>query len=207
MMAKRLSPVQFNARVAEPGQQGDWQVVKSYEDEGDGPWLVDLSHRQRWDYQHIDVGSQAPFGLRVPAQPGQVLLQRDHLITRMNGTQVSIWHLGQGQAEAAPQDVAYTDMSDAQCMLAVLGTGTQTVMECVCNLDLFDQQRTMPFLTQGPILHIPCQVVTLGPECLAMTFSRGYGQTVADALLHAASGSRLTPAGKNVFSQCFGLSS
>ena len=125
----------------------------------------------------------------------------------MNGTQVSIWHLGQDQAEAAPQDAAYTDMSDAQCMLAVLGTGTQTVMEQLCNLDLFDPQRAAPFLTQGPIMHIPCQVVTLGLKCVVMTFSRAYGQTLADAMLRATSGSLLTPAGEKAFRQCFELSS
>jgi hypothetical protein len=197
--------VQFNARVAKEGRQGDWQIVLSYEDEGDGPWLVDLSHRQRWDYQDINVGSQTPFGLRVPAEPGQVLVQGELLITRMNATQVAIWHLGQGQAEAAPRDAAYTDMSDAQCMLAVLGTGTQTVMEQLCNLDLFDPQRATPFLAQGPVMHIPCQVVAMGPECVVMTFSRAYGQTFADAMLDAAAGSRLSPAGEKVFRQFFGL--
>ncbi len=197
--AKRHGPVQFDAVAAEVAERQDWRVVLAYEDEGQGPWLVDLSHRQRWDSQHSDLDSQTPFGLQVPARPGQVSVQRELLISRMNGTQVAIWHLGQGEAEQAPRDVAYTDMTDAHCMLAVLGADTPRVMEHLSNLDLFDPQRAMPFLTQGPVMHTPCQVVTLGPDCVLMTLSRAYGQTFADSMLHAASGCKLKPGGENLF--------
>ena len=198
-MAKRQSPVQFDAVVAETQERHDWQVVLAYEGEAEGPWLVDLSHRQRWDYQHTDLVSQAPFGLTVPARPGEVSVQNELLISRMNGTQVAIWHLGQGEAGPAPADVACTEMTDAHCMLAVMGTDTPRVMEHVSNLDLFDPQRATPFLTQGPVMHIPCQVVTLGHDCVLMTLSRGYGQTFADAMLHAASGCQLRPGGESRF--------
>jgi len=197
--AKRQSPVQFDAVAAEIAERQDWRVVLAYEDEGQGPWLVDLSHRQRWDFQHSELDSQAPFGLQVPARPGQVSVQRDLLISRMNGTQVAIWHLGQGEAKPAPKYTAYTDMTDAHCMLAVLGADTPHVMEQLSKLDLFDPQRAMPFLTQGPVMHIPCQVVTLSADCVLMTFSRGYGQAFAAAMLHAASGCKLKPGGESRF--------
>ena len=134
--AKRHGPVQFDAVAAEVAERQDWRVVLAYEGEGQGPWLVDLSHRQRWDFQHSDLDSQAPFGLQVPAKPGQVSVQRELLISRMNGTQVAIWRLGQGEAEPAPNDTAYTDMTDAHCMLAVLGADTPHVMEHLSKLDL-----------------------------------------------------------------------
>ena len=86
-------------------------------------------------------------------------------------------------------------------MLAVLGHGAPQVMEHVSNLDLFRPDRQMPFLTQGPIMHIPCQVVTVDMDCVLMTFSRGYGQSFADAMLHAASGRRLRPGGEGVFTR------
>jgi len=199
MKLTRLSPVQFNARAAETRRRGAWQVVASYEDEGEGPWLIDLSHRQRWDFQAAELDLQTPFGLQAPARPGQVSVQGELLISRMNGTQVAVWHLGGGEPEAAPADKAYTDMTDAHCMLAVLGADTRNVMEHLSRLDLFDPRREHPFLSQGPVLHIPCQVVTLGPDCVLMTFSRGYGQSFADAMLHAASGCGLQPAGEDRF--------
>jgi hypothetical protein len=201
MKLKRQSPIRFDAVVAEVTEHKGWQVVLAYEDEKEGPWLIDLSHRQRWDFQDIEMDSKSPFGLQVPARPGQASFQRGFLITRMNGTQTAIWHLGQNEIEAAPDDTACTDMIDAHSMLAVLGAGTPRVMEHLSNLDLFDPQRAMPFLTQGPVMGIPCQVVTLGADCVLMTLSRGYGQTFADAMQHAASGCNLKPGGENRFNR------
>jgi hypothetical protein len=201
MKHTRQSPVRFDAVVAEATEHNDWQVILAYEDENEGPWLVDLSHLRRWDFQDIDVGSKSPFDLQVPARPGQVSVQREFLITRMNGTQSAIWYLGQNEIEVAPDDMACTDMTDAHCMLAVLGAGAPRVMEHLSNLDLFDPQRAMPFLTQGPVMRIPCQVVTLGADCVLMTLSRGYGQTFADAMLHAASGCNLEPGGESQFNR------
>lgn len=198
-MVKRLSPVQFEAVVAEAEARHGWRVVLEYRNEGEGPWLVDLSHRQRWDFQHTHLDSQQPFGLAVPAKPGQTRMKHDLLISRMNGTQAAIWHLGRDGPGFMPGETGRTEMTDAHCMLAVLGADTPRVMEHVSNLDLFSPAREIPFLTQGPVLHVPCQVVTLGPDCVVMTFSRGYGQTFADAMLHAASGCHLIAGGENRF--------
>jgi hypothetical protein len=208
MKLRRQSPVQFDAVVAEEAEHGDWQVVLAYEDENEGPWLVDLSHHKRWDFQDIDVGSKSPFGLQVPARPGQASVQHEFLITRMNSAQTAIWQLGQTETEAVTDDSAgagMTDMTDAHCMLAVLGEGTLRVMEHLSNLDLFDPHRAMPFLTQGPVMGIPCQVVTLGAECVVMTLSRGYGQTFVGAMQRAASGCSLKPGGENRFNSWFRL--
>ncbi|MFC1796450.1 sarcosine oxidase subunit gamma SoxG [Pseudomonadota bacterium] len=199
MTTRRQSPVQFEVEVLASTERNDWPVVLEYRDEGPGPWLVDLSHRGRWDYQHTVMDSQAPFGLRIPAKPGQVSVQHDMLVSRMNGTQLAIWNLGRDEPEAVPGDQARTDMTDTHCLLAVIGTDAQSVMEHLSNLDLFNPNREMPFLTQGPVMHIPCQVVTLGPDCVLMTFSRGYGQTFADSALHAASGCMLKPGGEKQF--------
>ena len=205
MQLKRQSPIQFDATVAEVTDYREWQVVLAYEDETQGPWLVDLSHLQRWDFQDINVGSKSPFDLQVPARPGQVSIQREFLITRMNGAQTAIWHLGRTEIEVAADDMACTDMTEAHCMFAVLGADTPRVMEHLSNLDLFDPHRAMPFLTQGPVMRIPCQVVTLSADCVLMTLSRGYGQTFADAMQHAASGCNLKPGGENQFKRWFRL--
>ena len=197
----RQGPLTFDWKVAEKIIHDGWEVVLSFEDESDGPWLVDLSHLQRWDYQHTDLDSQRPFGLDVPAKPGQVLLQDQKLITRMNRTQAAIWKLARGDAIETPEDANFTDLTDAHCMLAVLGQEAARVMEHVSNLDLFRPDKQVPFLTQGPVMHIPCQIVTANVVCVLMTFSRGYGQSFADAMLHAASGCKLRPGGENIFSR------
>jgi len=169
----RQSPVIFDRKPAETTNRLGWEVVLEFEEEGDGPWLVDLSHLQRWDYQHTDLDSQKQLGLDVPARPGQVLLRNQILLTRMNRTQAMIVCLSSGDSTETPKAVGFTDITDAHCMLAVVGPGTPFVMEHVSNLDLFKPGRKMPFLTQGPVMHIPAQVVTLDANCVLMSFSRG----------------------------------
>jgi len=197
----RQSPVVFDCDAARKTDASGWEVVLEFEDESDGPWLVDLSHLQRWDFQNTDLDSQRPFGLDVPAKPGQVLLQEQKLITRMNRTQAMVICLETGGSIEASTAAGFTDITDAHCMLAVVGQETPYVMEHVSNLDLFKPDREMPFLTQGPVMHIPCQVVTLSEECVLMSFSRGYGQSFAEALLHAASGCDIRPGGAGIFDE------
>jgi hypothetical protein len=158
---------------------------------------------QRWDYQDMELDSMAPFGLSMPAESGQVVLQNDKLISRMNRTQAMIVCLRPGDTIESSTAVGFTDITDAHCMLAVVGAETPRVMEHVSNLDLFEPGRKMPFLTQGPVMHIPAQVVTLDMDCVLMSFSRGYGQSFADAMLHAASGYELRPGGADVFNKRF----
>lgn len=196
----RQSPVRFDAGIVRKTTFDGWEIVQEFAGGADGPWLVDLSHLQRWDYQHSNLDAQLPAALKVPARPGQVSLQDGRLINRMNRTQLSIWHLDMHEVRELPADVGFTDLTEAHCMLAVVGRQTPAVMEQVCNLDLFEPGRPMPFLTQGPVMHIPCQVVTLSQTCVLMTFSRGYGQTFAEAMLHSASGCGLRPGGADVFS-------
>ena len=138
-----------------------WEVVLKFGEEDGGPWLVDLSHLQRWDCQDTELDSTTPFGLNMPAEPGHVVLQHDRLITRMNRTQTMIVCLRSGESIETPKAVGITDITDAHCMLAVVGPEAPGVMEHVSNLDLFKPGRRMPFLTQGPVMHIPAQVVTL----------------------------------------------
>ena len=195
----RQSPVRFDCKAAARTIHDGWDVVLEFADQGEGPWLVDLSHLQRWDFQHLELDLCRPFGMDVPAGPGQAILQDEKLITRMNRTQVTIWNLSSSDSLEMPEAVNVTDLTDAHCMLAVLGRDVSQVMEHVSNLDLFRPDRQMPFLNQGPVIHIPCQVVTAGVDCVVMTFSRGYGQTFADAMLHAASGCKLRPGGEEIF--------
>jgi len=199
----RQSPVVFDRKALRKTGSNGWESVLEFEGEGDGPWLLDLSHLQRWDCQDLELDSMAPFGLSVPAEPGQAFLQNDTIIARMNRTQAMITCLGTGDSIETPTAVGFTDITDAHCMLAVVGPETPGVMEHVSILDLFKPGREMPFLTQGPVMHIPCQVVTLSEECVLMSFSRGYGQSFADALLHAASGCKLRPGGEGVFNERF----
>ena len=217
--ARRYSPVRFDVPPKEVERRDGWDVVLAYEGEGkvegagqgdgvgeaggagegQGPWLVDLSHRARWDYQDRRIDDHRPLGLHVPPAPREVSIERGLMISRMNNTQASIVHVGPDTAPAMPDEVGYTDTTDAHCCLAVVGTATPVVLEHVSNLDLFPPRRRPPFLTQGPVLHVPCQIVTRGYDGALLTFGRGYGQTFADAMLQAAGEVGLRPGGERVF--------
>lgn len=199
----RRNHINFNCKDIEKEVFLTWEVVLEFEGEGGGPWLVDLSHLQRWDCQDMELDSTAPFGLGMPSEPEQVVFQNDKMIARMNRTQAMITCLRTGDSFETRKPVGCTDITDAYCALAVVGPETPRVMEHVSNLDLFKPGRKMPFLTQGPIMHIPAQVVTLDADCVLMSFSRGYGQSFADAILHAASGCGLRPGGERIFNKRF----
>ena len=72
-------------------------------------------------------------------------------------------------------------------------------MEHVSSLDLFPPGRLAPFLTQGPVLRVACQIVTCGPDGALIALARGYGQTFADAMLHVAREVGLRPGGERAF--------
>ena len=72
----RRSPVRFDAIPIETERRDGWEVVLSYGDQGDGPWLVDLSHRNRWDVQDREIERLRPFGLPVPEAGGGALIER-----------------------------------------------------------------------------------------------------------------------------------
>lgn len=199
----RVSPVRFDVRAEETEDRRGWRVVLRYEDEGDGPWLVDLSHRARWDFQDGDLEARRPLDREVPAEPGAVAIQGALAINRLNRTQVALWHLGEGEPPATPDEVGFTDITDGECMLAVVGSGTPAVMEHARAPDLFDPARSRPSVTQGPVLGIPCRVVTFAEDLVALTFSRGYGQSFAEALLASAAPTGLRPGGEGVFARRF----
>jgi len=219
----RRSPVVFDAIPATTESRDGWEVVTAYADESPGPWLVDLSHRARWDVQDRRIDDERPFGLTVPARPGEVSVAAGLMINRMNRTQAAIWHVGPGAppetatrgglvsepspgatataGTRGPVVISYTLTTDSHCWLAVVGREAPSVMERATSLDLFPPGRPRPFLTQGPVLHVPCQVVTWARDLVLIACARGYGRTFAGAFLHAARDAGLRPAGEAVFSR------
>lgn len=203
--AYRRSPVSFGESPATTEWRGGWTVALRYKGEADhpGPFLVDLTHRRRWDYQDSQVATHRPMGLPVPERFGEVGVHGPLVINRMNRTQVAIWHLGEEPPPPAPPEPGFTATGDGHCMLAFVGAGVPEVLEHLTALDLFDPARPTPFLTQGPVLHVPCQVVTFASDLLVMTCARGYGETFAEAALASGAIAGLRPGGERVFSLAF----
>jgi hypothetical protein len=200
----RQSPVSFEAVPVKTEERDGWSVVLEYEDEGSGPSVVDLSHRPRWDVQDAQIGGIQTLGVPIPKLPGQCVFEKGFLINRMNRTQVSVWHLD-GPAPVFPDDAAFTDVTDATVFLTIFGQDLFAILEKLSALDFLDPSREAPFLLQGPVSHVPCQIVTLDKtparSGVLMTCSRGYGRDMVDAILAAGAEFKLRPAGEQAFSR------
>jgi len=199
---QRLSPVSFPANPVKTENRDKWTVVLEYNGEGNGPWLIDLSHRAKWDLQDDKIVQIKPWGIAIPEKPGQCLLENGVLINRMNRTQASIWHLSGDRLQ--PSDgSAYTDTTDTTLFLALTGKQVFSISEKLTPLDLIDPEKKAPFLLQGPFSHVPCQVVVLEKNeesgTVLLTCSRGYAHDMVRAILEAGKEFGLRPAGENAF--------
>jgi hypothetical protein len=200
---ERRSPVQFKSSIQKSEVRDNWTVVLAYADEGQGPFLVDLSHKTRWDLQDKNLARFKPLGKEVPEIPGTCRMEDGILINRMNRTQAAIWHLLSGASDL-PAESGYTDVSDATICLALFGPNALAVVEKLCALDFLDPGKHAPFLLQGPFSHVPCQLVLTErgqgfDGGLLLTCSRGYAQSMVHAIMGAGAEFGLTPAGEKRF--------
>ena len=198
---ERVSPVKFPANPTKIDERDNWTVALEYDSEGQGPWLVDLAHKTRWDLQDRQLDDLKPCDLAVPETPGACAFNGSSLINRMNRTQASIYHLGES-APAMPDFPGYTDLSECTVFLALFGPKAFLMTEKLTNLDFLDPAQKTPFLLQGPFCHVPCQIVTLqksadGSGGFLLTCSRGYGESMVEAIFEAGSEFGLRPAGEN----------
>ena len=200
----RRSPVIFDAPAARTEERDNWKVVMAYEGQGEGPWLIDLSHRARWDLQDQELDKIQPWGVKVPEKPGRCRYENGFLINRMNRTQASIWRLT-GDSPDAPDNVAYTEVTDATVFLALVGNKLAPLIEKLTSLDFFNPGIEPPFLLQGPLSHVPCQCVMLertADRCgMLFTCSRGYARDMVHAVLDAGNEFGLKPAGEELFNR------
>ena len=198
-MMKRYSSVSFESNPAQTVMRDGWEVVLAYEDEGVGPFVVDLSHTAKWDIQATDLSQIQPQGMNIPEVPGACVLGKGMLINRMNQTQASVWHLSDKTLQI-PDETAYTDITEGFSLLGFLGQEVFPIMEKITALDLQSPRKQRPFLLQGPVLHIPCQVAVLEKDAVVLGFSRGYAQSVVEAILEAGQQWGIQPAGELAFS-------
>ncbi len=202
---QRVSPVVLKSTPLKTEKRDNWEVVMEYSSEGDGPYLVDLSHRPRFDLQDADLSVFTPFGMKLPETPGTCCLENGMLANRMNRTQVSLYNLGRGNDVAMPDESGYTDVTEATLCVALIGKNVFSICEKLTALDFMDKKRKAPFLFQGPLSHVPCQIVTLNKEGdnsgLMLTCSRGYGRDMIHSLLAAGQEFGLKPAGENRFAK------
>ena len=155
---KRISPVVFKRTVVKTEQRDNWEVVLEYSSEGDGPFLVDLSHKPRFDLQNSDLVGKQPFGINLPEIPGSSVLENGILANRMNRTQVSLYNLDGQDNSNIMDDSGVTDVTEATLFIALMGKNIFSICEKLSALDFMDPARVAPFLFQGPFSHVPSAI-------------------------------------------------
>lgn len=201
---ERRSPVDFNMTPEKVEWRNHWPVALRYPHEGKGPFLVDLSHCEKWDFQSVQLDRLTPWDQPMPQQPGGGALASGMLVTRLNATQAVVWHLKGGAPWELQVDEA-TDVTDAFFLLGIVGPHLRAIMEKMTALDLFKPGMPLPVLVQGPVAHVPCRIARLqgpaaGDDGLLISCSRGYARDMVEALLHAGSEFGLRPAGELAWS-------
>jgi len=203
--AYRHAPLTLPGTPLDQVVRDGWNVTLRFRDEGDGPWLVDLSHVPKWDLQGPSLDRTPGLEGIVPAQPGSSTFHEGWIINRLNPVQASLWRLRPDAPPLALKGVGTTDLTDGLVLLALAGPGALDVMERVASLDLRRPDISCPVVFQGPVCRVPSQVVLLRREDLSaavlVAFSRGYGPSMAEALLHAGEPLGLRAAGEERFFQ------
>lgn len=199
---KRISPVVFDSVPVKTKNINNFEVVMEYKDEKIGPYLIDLSHKTRFDLQDSKLESIKILGTKIPVIPGSSALAKQLLINRMNRTQVSIYNLGNEDLDLSNHS-GYTDVTECTLFIALIGKNVFSICEKLTALDFMAEDKKTPFLLQGPFSHVPCQIVALSTNKdkagLVLTCSRGYHRDMIHAILDAGEEFGLNPAGEAKF--------
>jgi len=199
---RRHSPVSFELQPVQTEARSHWNIALKYPHEGEGPHLVDLSHKPKWDVQSSGIDTIGPFGVEIPKEPGRCILAHGIMACRMNATQARVLILGQEENDQ-PNISEFTDITDGHLLLALAGPNLFSITEKLTSLDLQDPKKPPPYLFQGPFSHVPCQIVVIKRETnnslLLLSCSRGYAKNMVDAVLAVGKGAGLRPAGETAF--------
>jgi len=198
---ERRSPVHLPGKPEKTKIRDHWPVVLEYDDEGPGPWIVDLSHCARWDIQGREAGGALPPGVSLPDSFGSVVLHAKGLIGRTGQRQAFLWLLDDNAA--APAGNGCTEVTEGTLCFALLGKNVFQITEKLTNLDLGDPKRNVPFLLLGPFSHVTGQLVVLNNEpvdaVVLVAGTRGFAHDMVHAVLAAGEEFGLRPAGENRF--------
>jgi len=179
-----------------------WEITLEYEGEASGPFLIDLSHIGKWDVQGEDLSSMRPAGLDIPKDSEHCTLTENYLINLVKWNWATIWHFSADMPDFAGK-FSFTNVTEAYALLALLGEEAFSIMEKVTPLDLLSPNKRPPFMVMGPVLHVRSQVAVLARQkdgsAVLVGCPRGYGQSMADSLLHAGKEYGLRPGGEGLF--------
>jgi len=198
-MNRRTSPFDLGLTPEEVGRLNGWDVALTYRGEPRQSrlFVADLSHLPKWAFHGKETAHRDLPGPPMPQKPGEVTVEEERLVIRLTPTE-SLFLLLQGEAPA-PEDAAFTDMTDGYGALAVVGRRCFDVLRKLSPLDLEAPGRRVPFAVQGPVHDLRCVIVRLDGKVatpgVIILAERGYGPFLLDILLDGGGEYGIAPAG------------
>ncbi len=200
---KKVSPVSLPGNIAKSEERNGYTVVLKYQYENDnGPWIIDLCHRPKYDFQCNGENSGTP-GLALPTAPGNALIEKGWLVSALGTSQFSLIHIGL-EEYMLPDEFGFSDLTDGRCLFAIGGKGASKLMEQFTRMNFNDKKLSAPCILQGPMIHTYGQLHILGEgynKVFMVNLGRGYAGSVIHAILDAGEPYDLKPAGEDVFTR------
>lgn len=198
----RISPIRAERPVSRKEYRNGWEIVTQYEDEGDTPWFIDLSHAQKFDYRNTPFSHGRYLDLSLPEKPGECRVRGGYISTRLNQQRSLVLNLSQSLITVIDERLI-TDVTDAFALLAIIGHSVFDILENVTSLDLFPPGKDPPFVLQGSVLGLRSLLFLLSAKrdnpAILLAVPRGYGLAFSMALLQAGKPWNLSPAGEAAF--------
>ncbi len=200
----RQSPLHFPLSPQETVVHKGWKVALSFPAEEAAPLaMIDLSHAAKWELYGAQLEGRRVGSLPIPTVPGGASVQAGLVVGLCRPSTALVWQLPGDDGLVSFDGVLVTETTDGWALLAMLGKDAARLFEKVSDLDLARRSDENARLVQGPVLDIPARVLVLyGNDMtpgLLLAVARGYGQSVADAMLDAGAEYGLRPAGENRF--------
>jgi len=202
---KRRSPLRFAVPPAKTSSRRGWEVALSFPGDEGTPVVVDLSHAGKWELYARELEGRQVGPAVIPATPGQVALTAGLAVSLCRPSVALVWQLSENASPVLPADVDYTEITDGVALMALIGEDVPRVLEKVSDLDLALPAEQTVGLVQGPVLDTPAQVMVVSDRNatpgVLLAVSRGYGQSVLEALMDAGAQFGLQPAGEQRFQE------
>lgn len=188
-MNQRISPLKMTLEPEHLVSQNGWQIIYAYlgEKRSSQLFVTDLSHVPKWSLQGSNDHIAEHAGLPLPANPGDVVLERGILLVCLCPGEYRMMALG--DETLLITDSLYSDLTDAFASFAVVGPTCLEVLSKLCSADL-DAPTLPPLIAaQAPIAGVTGLVVYMAREDdlngLIVSCARGYGQYLLEAFLDA----------------------
>ncbi len=201
---KRLSPVQMPLKAETIQIRNDFEVVQTYGKESHGPSLVDLSHLAKWEIETADLDEKMNLiGLSVPVEPNSAFLSDKRVVSRLTPTRALVWDFGIDEKIDWESTEAFNDFTDGSALFFMTGEGLLSIMERLTEMDLKPKNASDLLFLQGSVIGVPAKIlISVNREhqlSMFISVARGFGQSVANAILSAGGDADISPAGEHVF--------